>query len=276
MRKRKPCCVVPAGKGGLAGDSIDRRRRRFIAMAAAGATIAFARGSLAASSPSVPIKAIAFDAFPIFDQRSVLAAVKQRFPEQGEALGKLWFAKLFPYTWLRSTADQYAGFEVVAIQALDAAAATLGIPVEDTDRDALIAAFSQMALWPDVVERLGEFRQRGMRLAFLSNLPEAILRTNMRRTGIEHFFQAVLSTDRVRAFKPAPKAYRLGLEAFALKKEEIAFAAFAAWDAAGASWFGYPTAWVNRLGQQSESFGAPPTLVGPDLAVLNDLLPHAG
>lgn len=129
-----------------------------------------------------------------------------------------------------------------------------------------------MELWPDVVERLGAFQQRGLRLAVLSNLSEAMLRANMRRTGIEHFFQAVLSTDRVRAFKPAPEAYRLGVEAFGLEKEEIAFAAFAAWDAAGASWFGYPTAWVNRLGQPAESFGAPPTIVGRDLAVLNDLM----
>ena len=260
--------------GTPAGDPVDPQRRRFIAAATVGAMMPFARASVAATLPG--IKAIMFDAFPIFDQRTILAAVKQRLPEQGEALGKLWLAKLFPYTWLRTAADQYAGFEVVAAQALDAAAATLGIALGAADRDAHVAAFSQMELWPDVVERLGEFEQRGMRLAFLSNLPEAMLRANMRRTGIEHFFQAVLSTDRARAFKPAPQAYRLGIEAFDLKKGEIAFAAFAAWDAAGASWFGYPTVWVNRLGQQAESFGAPPTVVGHDLAALNELLPPSG
>jgi 2-haloacid dehalogenase len=99
-----------------------------------------------------------------------------------------------------------------------------------------------------------------------------MLRANMRRVNIEHFFEAALSTDRVRAFKPAPEAYRLGVEAFGLRKEEVAFAAFAAWDAAGASWFGYPTAWVNRLGQRADTFGASPTVVGRDLAVLNELL----
>jgi 2-haloacid dehalogenase len=93
----------------------------------------------------MPIKAVAFDAFPIFDPRSIFAAVKQRFPEQGEALGQLWFTKIFPYTWLRTTARQYAGFEVVAAQAFDAAAATLGIATTATDRDALVAAFFQKA-----------------------------------------------------------------------------------------------------------------------------------
>jgi hypothetical protein len=38
--------------------------------------------------------------------------------------------------------------------------------------------------------------------------------------------------------------------------------------------FGYPTAWVNRLGQQAESFGAPPAVARRDLAVLDELLLH--
>lgn len=241
-------------------------------MIPAGAMVPLAGASRGALAASMPVKAVAFDAFPIFDPRSIFAAVKQRFPEQGEALGQLWFTKIFPYTWLRTTARQYAGFEVVAAQAFDAAAATLGIATKATDRDALFAAFFQMELWPDVVRLLGDFQQRGLRLAFLTNLSEAMLRSNMRRAGIERFFQAALSTDRARAFKPAPEAYQLGVEEFGLKKEEVAFAAFAAWDAAGASWFGYPTAWVNRLGQQAESFGAPPAVAGRDLAVLDDLL----
>ncbi len=235
-----------------------------MAMAAAGALMPFASAARAAASAGMAIRAIAFDAFAIFDQRSIFAAVNQRFPAQGEALGKLWFTKLFPYTWLRTTAGQYAPFDVVAGQALDAAAATLEIVVTSTDRYALIAAFSRMELWPDVVTRLGEFRRRGLRLAFLSNLPETMLRANTRRTGIEPFFETVLSTDRAR------------VEAFGLRKEEIAFVAFAAWDAAGASWFGYPTVWVNRLGQPAESFGAPSTAAGRDLAALSILLSTSG
>ena len=187
------------------------------------------------------------------DLRSIFAAVKQRFPEQGEALGQLWFTKIFRIHLAPQHSASVCWLEVVAAQAFDAAAATLGIATTATDRDVLVAAFFQMELWPDVVRLVGDFQQRGLRLAFLANLSEAMLRSNMRRAGIERFFQAALSTDRARAFKPAPEAYQLGVEEFGLKKEEVAFAAFAAWDAAGASWFGYPTAWVNRLGQQARA-----------------------
>jgi 2-haloacid dehalogenase len=77
-----------------------------------------------------------------------------------------------------------------------------------------------------------------------------------------------LSTDRVRAFKPDPQAYRMAMSAFGLRKEEIAFAAFGAWDAVGAKWFGYPTFWVNRAHVAAEELGTVPEGAGKDL---NDL-----
>jgi len=46
-----------------------------------------------------------------------------------------------------------------------------------------------------------------------------------------------------------------------LQKQEIAFAAFGAWDAAGAKWFGYPTVWVNRGGVPAEELDARPDVV---------------
>ncbi|MEZ6188633.1 MAG: hypothetical protein R3F62_26970 [Planctomycetota bacterium] len=62
-------------------------------------------------------------------------------------------------------------------------------------------------------------------------------------------------------------AARLALEAFGLPASQIAFAAFAGWDAAGASWFGFPTVWINRLGFPAEELGAD-VVEGPDLSTL--------
>ncbi len=105
---RKPDCSSTENlvKRSLAGGSVDPQRRRFIAMIPAGAMMTLPGASRGAPATSMPIKAVAFDAFPIFDPRSIFAAVKQRFPEQGGALGQLWFTKIFPYTWLRTTARQ--------------------------------------------------------------------------------------------------------------------------------------------------------------------------
>lgn len=48
----------------------------------------------------------------------------------------------------------------------------------------------------------------------------------------------------------------MGIDAFKLKRAEIVFAAFGAWDAAGAKTFGYNTFWVNRLGAVEEELDA--------------------
>jgi 2-haloacid dehalogenase len=81
-------------------------------------------------------------------------------------------------------------------------------------------------------------------------------------------FDHVLSTDAARTYKPDPRAYELGTAALELSREQILFAAFAGWDAAGARSFGYPTFWVNRLGLPPEELGVLPDMTGPDLNAL--------
>jgi 2-haloacid dehalogenase len=90
----------------------------------------------------------------------------------------------------------------------------------------------------------------------------------VKNSNLEGFFEPHLSTDRVEAFKPDPRAYQMGPDAFKLPKEQIAFAAFAGWDAAGAKWFGYPTFWVNRAKTPVEELGVVPDGAGSGMADL--------
>ena len=122
--------------------------------------------------------------------------------------------------------------------------------------------------WPDVASALQRLREAGIRLGFLSNMTEQMLAANIAHNGIGDLFECVISTDRAQAFKPAPQAYQLGVDAFGLPKENIAFAAFAGWDAAGAKWFGYPTVWVNRLDATAERLGAAPDKMTQDMGGL--------
>jgi 2-haloacid dehalogenase len=53
-----------------------------------------------------------------------------------------------------------------------------------------------------------------------------------------------------------------------LPRDQIVFAAFAGWDAAGAKRFGYPAFWVNRTQAPPEELGVRPDASGPSLADL--------
>jgi 2-haloacid dehalogenase len=66
----------------------------------------------------------------------------------------------------------------------------------------------------------------GIRLGFLSNLTEAMMEANIKSAGLEGRSEQLLSTDRVQAYKPDPRAYQMGIDAFMLPKQEILFAAF--------------------------------------------------
>lgn len=246
-------------------------RRRLFQYMSAGLVSAALAPSFSFARETAPlhdIKAIAFDAFPVFDPRPIFKNTRSMFPEKGEALHKLWFAKLFGYTWLRSTGAQYRDFLHVAEEALAFAADDLGITVTTAQQTSLMQSFLALPLWPDVASALQRLREAGIRLGFLSNMTEQMLAANIAHNGIGDLFECVISTDRAQAFKPAPQAYQLGVDAFGLPKENIAFAAFAGWDAAGAKWFGYPTVWVNRLDATAERLGAAPDKMTQDMGGL--------
>ena len=90
----------------------------------------------------------------------------------------------------------------------------------------------------------------------------------IKSAGLEGRFEQLLSTDRVQAYKPDPRAYQMGIDAFSLPKQAILFAAFASWDAAGAKSFGYETYWANRLNLPVEELGVEPDAIGGGVAEL--------
>jgi 2-haloacid dehalogenase len=60
----------------------------------------------------------------------------------------------------------------------------------------------------------------------------------------------------------------MAVDAFGLKPNAIAFAAFAGWDASGAKWFGFPTLWVNRLDATAEELSVAPDVTCNSLSGL--------
>jgi 2-haloacid dehalogenase len=222
---------------------------------------------LTASTPFAPrIRAVAFDGFAVFDPTPVAKLAESIVPGHGGELMAGWRTRQFEYQWLRTLGGQYADFRRTAEDGLVFSLRSLKMTLTPDDRGKLLDAQLTLQPWPDAVAAIRSLHESGVRLAFLSNMTGEMLTDGARRAGLLDAFEHVLSTDRVRAAKPDPRAYRMAVDAFGLPREEIAFAAFAGWDAAGATWFGYPTVWTNRLGAPSEELGAAPAVVGRDLS----------
>jgi 2-haloacid dehalogenase len=213
-----------------------------------------------------PIGAVAFDGFALFDATAVLPLAEAIVPGRGRELVAAWRARHFEYQWLRTLGGRYADFQTTAADALSVAAATLGLAMSRADRDRLVEGQAELRPWPDAAEVVRELRRGGVRLVVLSNMTASMIDGGLRRAGLSDAFEAVLSTDRVRAAKPAPQAYAMGEGALGLARGEIAFVGFAGWDVAGATWFGYPTAWLNRANAKPEELGASPRVTADALA----------
>jgi 2-haloacid dehalogenase len=238
-----------------------------------------ATGAVRAGPPSragARIRAVAFDAFAIFDPRPIQALARALFPGRGDELGQAWRARQFEYQWLRALSGRYVDFRRTTEDALVFAAGALGLELSREHRTRLMGSYLGLKAWPDVEPTLKGLKREGFRLALLSNATPEILRAGVENSGLRDAFDHLLSTDRLKTYKPDPRAYQMGVDAFAQDRSEIAFVAFAGWDAAGAKWFGYTTYWANRMASPEECLGVTPDATGRDLTGLAAFLRARG
>jgi 2-haloacid dehalogenase len=238
-------------------------------MAVAAASVAGQAPPGAVDAPARPrFRAVAFDYLVLFDASSVAGPAEQDFPGRGLELVQLWQARQFQYSWLRSIADRYVDFFAVTEHALVYAANAMKLELTAERKQRLLNAYLHLAPWPDTADTLRRLREHGIRVIALANFSPDMLQANAENSGLAGLFDALVSTDANRTYKPDPRAYRLGMERLHLARQEILFAAFGGWDAAGAKAFGYPTVWVNRFNQPAEELGIRPDRIVPDLSGL--------
>jgi 2-haloacid dehalogenase len=252
-------------------DYMALNRRQFLNIAGALSAGWLMKGSMFASVKS-PIKAIAFDAFPIFDPRPVFTLCETLFPGKGAELSNAWRTRQFEYTWLRSMSQRYADFWQVTEDSLIFAAKLAKVDLTAEKRDQLMHSYLALKTWPDVPPALKKLKDAGFRLIFLSNFSPEMLNANIKNSALGDIFEQALSTDEGKTYKPDPRAYALGINILKLKKEEIMFVAFASWDAVGGKSFGYPTYWMNRLNLPQEELNSTPDATGAGMADLLSFL----
>jgi 2-haloacid dehalogenase len=235
------------------------------ALVAAGAMAV--QGS-AAFSAERWVQGVAFDAFTIFDPRSVVPTVEAAAPGRGAALTAAWRTRQFEYGWLRTLTGSYVDFWQITGDALDYAFEAEKIALPPAPRARIMEAHLRLDPWPDAAAALKAMAGAGLRLAYLTNWTQAMLEANTKAAGLTGLFEVMLSTDSVKAYKPDPRAYAMAEATLRIPRDKIVFAAFGGWDAAGGKAFGLDTFWVNRLGAPVERLGVQPDAVGVTLTEL--------
>lgn len=198
------------------------------------------------------IEACVFDAYgTLFDVNSAARAAQDSLGERWQPLAELWRAKQLQYTWLRGLAGHHADFWQVTADALDFALSTLKL--DDPALPArLMNLYLVLSAYPEVPGTLKRLKPAGMKLAILSNGTPAMLAAAAANAGIADLFDALLSVEEVKVYKPHPAVYGLASERLNVSTGRICFLSANGWDAYSAKAFGFHVLWCNRSGQAPE------------------------
>jgi 2-haloacid dehalogenase len=218
------------------------------------------------------IEACVFDAYgTLFDVNSAARTAQDSLGEKWQPLAELWRSKQLQYTWLRGLGGRHADFWQVTGDALDFALSTLRFE-DPVLRDRLMNLYLVLGTYPEVPDTLKRLRTAGMKLAILSNGSPAMLAAAVANAGIPDLFDAILSVEDVKVYKPHPSVYALACKRLGLVATRVCFVSSNGWDAYSAKAFGFRTLWCNRLGQAPERIPETPDAQVATLAELPDIV----
>lgn len=203
--------------------------------------------------------ALVFDAYgTIYDVHSVIARCEEFWPGKGTQISQLWRSKQLEYTWQRSLMKRYVPFSTVTQEALEYACQLLGLTLQEEHVKSLLREYRALSVYPDVPRTLGKLPGRK---AILSNGSPDMLEPLIKNSGLA--FDAVLSVDELKVYKPAPQVYQLAVDR--LGTRNIGFVSSNCWDALGAKSFGFAVYWINRTGAPVDRLGFEPDRIGKSL-----------
>jgi 2-haloacid dehalogenase len=191
------------------------------------------------------------------------------------SLARLWPAAdadalLTLYHQLEPAAQAGRGipYREVMAETLARLAETAGLAIPAGEEDALGSSLPRWPIFPEVPASLAALRERGWRLAILSNTDPDLLDASLQAIGVPVDLRVVASE--VGSYKPAHRHWesffaRTGAD----PAHHVHVAASLFHDVEPCSQLGLRCVWINRLGERSE---LPRSAELPDLAALPDTL----
>jgi 2-haloacid dehalogenase len=140
--------------------------------------------------------------------------------------------------------------------------------LEADDPDAVARSLPSWEPFPEVRAALEEARERGWKLAALSNTDRDFIDVSLERIGVP--FELAIVASEIGSYKPARAHWdRFFALTGAATDHHVHVAQSHFHDVVPARALGLTTIWINRLGEDAEP---PPTRELPDLAGLPDTL----
>jgi 2-haloacid dehalogenase len=165
-------------------------------------------------------------------------------------------------------AEAYRSYGEVLTLTLMQLADAENLAIPEGEADALVLSLPAWEPFPEVRASLEELRNRGWKLAILSNSDRDLIAASRQRIGV--LFEAIVVAEDVGSYKPAHGHWeRFREETGADSDGHIHVGASLFHDIAAANELGIRSVWINRLDEQP---GPKPTRELPDLSKLPETL----
>ncbi|NIZ62001.1 haloacid dehalogenase type II [Sedimentitalea sp. CY04] len=225
----------------------------------------------------MPITTCIFDAYgTLFDVAAAArqAAAEPDFPQLRDTWGELanhWRLKQLQYTWLRAVTGAHTDFWEVTQNGLDWALDATSLNGDAKLRQRLLDLYWELQAYPEVPEMLRALKSAGLNTAILSNGSPDMLDAAVKSADLGEVLDDVLSVESVGVFKPDSRVYDLVGNRFGCESDQVLFVSSNGWDAAGATGYGFTTAWVNRAGEPMDRLPWTPQHELSDLTSIPEL-----
>ena len=190
-------------------------------------------------------KAVVFDAYgTLFDVNSAAKRCKDKIGAKWETFANFWRTTQLEYTWLRSLMKRHKNFWDVTEDSLEKSMKVFNI--NKNIKNELLSLYKILSPYPEVKGVLEDLKKKNFKLAILSNGTLDLLNELVESNKLNNLFDDLFSIEEVKIYKPDPKVYKLPIEKYKIKPDEITFLSANTWDVSGGGNFGYNSIWVNR------------------------------
>lgn len=214
--------------------------------------------------------ALAFDIYgTLIDPHGVVEELGQLLGDRAGEFSRVWREKQLEYTWRRGLMGRYEDFGVCTRQALDYADLLFQTGLDEAARESLMRAYRVLPAYADVPAALEMLKNADCRLFPFSNGTAEMVAAVLEHAGIEHFFEDIVSVDRLQTFKPDPEVYRHMSEIAGVDPASCWLVSSNGFDVIGAVSAGMKAAWLKRSsGVVFDPWGIEPSAV---IASLDEL-----
>jgi 2-haloacid dehalogenase len=180
----------------------------------------------------------------------------------------LWFELFMQYCFVDNAIAQFNDFASIARATMEMTAGAFKKEVTGRDIDEVLELLKQLPVHEGVQEGLSALNDMGLRIAALTNSPEATVCERMERTGLISYFEQVLSAEHVGEYKPSRKVYAWAAKKLDVAAADILMVSTHGWDVAGAQNAGMQTAYMRQPRQMLYPLAPQPRYLCNDLTDL--------